>query len=411
MRRKRNYLRWTAAGAVLGITAANAGAGPTATLSINAFDGNWTAYLQLDNGTDNVGLATFAIDVIGSNGVTVTSSNLDVGTDVLTIHREVGTQLLTPVNEVVGWSQFASGGIDGMGITAGQNVAYAGNNSFAADLGVETGVSQTPNTDGNDNGRYGTTYTNAGTTYIVGSLSGGPTWGVPTDVASGTYSQSGFNGSLSAVLDTTTGQGIQSLNNNGSGGWMGPGNVTFDTVITSSINTLARPIVSLIPATDVQLPPQQDVAAAGASVVTPSTADSSDQIAYTGSAVLIQVNSPHNNEEFAYTNANNLPSIDVLLKFVDTSTDADPVNPQVLSDIENYITSVEFGDGITMTTTIPASLSSQFPGTTFDLMLSSSIFPFSDDALLDFSEFSDSAVPSGDLAVSDIGLIPEAGEH
>jgi hypothetical protein len=417
MKRKRLHLLWTAAGAVLGLCSVKAHATPTASLSLTASGGNWTAYIGLDSASDNAGLATFAIDVLPGGGISNVQSYLYISPE--TKLSSVGTGLPLDQYAAEGFVEFASNGNggsisqdnaqtpgDGVAITGGQDVAYDGNSLFNA----------------SDNAAVIENFGKAGapTTYVSPYSGDTYRWsntpGLGAEVAYGTYS--GYIGSLSVVLDTQIGQGIQSLNYSQTspaggtypnGTWVGPGNLTLDVVIPSSPIPYAGPNVSLTPppVSDGREPlPQEDIAATSASVVTPSSADAGDQITYLGSPVLIQVNMPENNETFAYVNAKNLPSIDVLLKFVDTSTGTDPVNAQVLSDIENYIASVEVDD-IAVTTVIPSSLSSQFPGTNFDLMLSASNFGGS--ALLDFSGFSDAAVSPGDLAVADIGLIPEPG--
>jgi len=413
MRRKQAYLLWTAAGAVLGIGAVNAHATPTATLSIAASGGSWTAYVSLDTATDNVGLATFAIDVTGSAGAQVTSSNLDVTSDILSIGRKVGSTKQTNINETVAWTQFPSSGNDGIGITAGQNVAYGSANSFAADLGIETGVGQAPNVDGNDNGRYGTTYTNGGTTYTVGSLSGAVTWGVPTDIASGTYTGSG---TLNVLLDTTVGQGIQSLNNNGSGSWTGPGNLTFDTVIPGAthVGGSSTPPPVLFSLTATSLVGSDLLSGA---TVTPSSDDVNDVITESGghgsdSYDAIHIHEPGNgvsNGGFQFAGFHQGDNIDVLLKFSNLTTGTDPVtgNAQLLSDIENYINANDgTSSGITVST-VPAALAADFPGTAYDLLLSlpsPTTDPFAD---FNFSGFSDSSISAGQLGLSDIGVVPE----
>ena len=385
MRRNKRYLLWTAAGTVLGLGATSVHATPIVTLSLNAYGGEWTAYAQLDNGTDNVGLVWFAIDVIGAGGVTVTTSY-----DAAPLGSvQVGTKAYD-----TGFAEFLSNGVgggtagtgapgNGIGITAAQNVTYGGINIPNRDLDVIQGFGKTP-----------------------GSQDGF-TWAAPTEIAYGTYS--GNSGTLSVVPDYNIGHGVQSLNNVSNGKWVGPGNVTFDTVVTGgpvAVNG-SGPIVSLI-AHDLlgPPPPQYDVAAASASVVTPSSADSNDLITFTGAPVHVHVNAPQTNENFAYSIPIPTNQVDVLLKFVDTQTGTDPATGSILTDIQNYIRSNQFESFPTITSVIPSSVSSQFDGTTFDLLLISYEFG-AGDAYLDFSGFSDSSIAPGDLAVSDVGLVPE----
>jgi len=427
MRRKQAYLLWTAAGAVLGLGAVNAHATPTATLSIDASGGSWTAYLQLDTASDNVGLATMAIDVVpsaSSTGLAVTSSNLDLtsGSLDITTYSQVGTTKAKATGgavETAGFQEFPSSGVNGVAITAGQNLAYGSANSPNLDLEQELGVGQTANPDGTDSGRYGGTYgkvtTNGTSTFSVYSVpsnfAGSITWAVPVDVASGTYTGSG---TLNVVLDTTVGQGIQSLNNNGSGGYTGPGNVSFDVVVPGSTfipgTTTTGPRITL---TGTSLVGADDLSGA---TVTPAADDVNDVITETGgggtdSYVPIHIHEPGNgvsNGGFQFAGFHQGDNIDVLLKFSNLTTGTDPVpgNSALLSDIENYINANDGTTGITVST-VPAALAADFPGTTYDLLLSlpsPTTDPFAD---FDFSAFGDSSVPTGDLGLSDIGVVPE----
>jgi PEP-CTERM motif len=383
MRRKNLHCIMAASGVVLGLGLNSARATPEVQLSLTMdFNGNWTAYAQTDSGTDNAGLATFAIDVIGSGGFDVTSSNVGA-----------------PMEGGTGFSQGYSGGDDGIAITAGQQVAYSGVNSPRQDADVIQGYGQPG----------ATSYTNSftGATF---------NWSVPSEIAYGTYSVSslGGPGGLTVQADTSIGLGIQTLNDVSNGKWLGPTNITFDTVIPQTQTRIeVGPIVSLnlvpIDAPGIA-PPQYDVAAAGASTVTPASADTSDNVAFSGAPVEIHVNAPQTDEGFRYKTDPPFEPVNMLIRFVDTATGTDPATGSVLTDIENYINSNSFANefGLTVSSSIPSSFSSQFPGTTFDLMLSSPIVtgPF---AYLDFSGFSDSAVPLGDLAVSDIGIVPEPG--
>jgi hypothetical protein len=421
MRRKRNHLLWTAAGAVLGITVVNAHATPTATLSIDACEGDWTAYLQLDSASDNVGLADLAIDVVGSGGAIVTSSYLDLEDSGFTIinYTQVGVgkpKAVSGENETNGFQEFPSNGTDGIGITAGQNIAYGSGNNPNLDVETVIGVGQTANLNGIDNGRYSGTFdkvtVNGTTTFSTVALpqtfDGPITWSVPVDVASGTYYGSG---TLSVVLDTTIGQGIQSLNNNGSGSWNGPGNVTFDIVIPGStiISEAAPPpffgSATLVGADDLS-----------GATVTPAADDVNDVITETGgggndSYVPIHIHLAGNgvsNGGFQFAGFHQGDAIDILLKFSNLASGTDPVpgNIQLLTDIENYIYAYD-RDPSVFVSTVPAAIAADFPGTTYDLMLSLPA-PGTDPFVnLDFSDFAGDGLSFGQLGVSDIGLVPE----
>jgi PEP-CTERM motif len=188
MPRKRSHLIWTATGALLGLVSANASA-QTATLSIQASGGNWTAFAATDSGTDNVGLATFAIDVVGTDGATVTTANF-----------------AAPGNGTLGFSQ-GFGGVEpdtGIDITGTQPVI-----NFGGSAGVLQGVGKMP---GSQDG--------------IG-------WSFPVEIADGTYS--GGSGILTVSPDFSIGAGIQSLNPVSAGKWEGPGNISTDIAISGSV--------------------------------------------------------------------------------------------------------------------------------------------------------------------------------
>jgi len=406
MRRKQAYLLWTAAGAVLGIGAVNAHATPTATLSINASGGNWTAYVSLDSASDNVGLATFAIDVDGSNGINVTSSTLGGPANQ-------GVPISKGAAQNVGFTQFLSSGTDGVGITAGQNVAYGNAFSASTNPTIVVDVSKTG---------APVTYSSVvpGRTGSLGgqnsSTGGAPPqttnvrWTDPTAVATGKYS--GTSGQLSVVLDTSEGQGIQSLNNNGSGAWTGPGNLSFDIVIPGSVlvGGSTPPRITL---TGTSLVGSDDLSGA---TVTPSSDDVNDVITESGghgsdSYDAIHIHEPGNgvsNGGFQFAGFHQGDNIDVLLKFSNLTTGTDPVtgNAQLLSDIENYINANDGTTGISVGV-VPAALAADFPGTSYDLLLnlpSPTTDPFAD---FDFSAFSGDGLSAGQLGLSDIGVVPE----
>ncbi|HUB25227.1 MAG TPA: hypothetical protein VL992_07335 [Tepidisphaeraceae bacterium] len=149
---------------------------PTVTLTISASNGQWTAYAQTDSGSDNIGLASAAFDVVGSGGLSVTSSQVDL-----------------PVNETTGagFEDFVSNGVNGIGMTAIQE------------------------------------FTNATAEQGVGK-------GAPVEIATGTYSG---DGALTVQPDYQIGQGFQTLNIVSGGAWEAAGvdsNISFDKVISGS---------------------------------------------------------------------------------------------------------------------------------------------------------------------------------
>jgi fibronectin-binding autotransporter adhesin len=154
------------------------------TLSIVASGGNYTVYAN-DPSTNSAGIAAFDIDVVGSNGATVTSSTVDAPTD--------GTY---------GFSQYESNGVDGVGIAALQNTP--GTSGF-----VIQGFGQTSGSE-------------AGLTWTQTS------YGV--EIASGTYSGSGV---LSVNVDPYA--YIQTLADVSGGEWSGPGNL-FNAQVTGGVN-------------------------------------------------------------------------------------------------------------------------------------------------------------------------------
>jgi len=388
MRRKHTLILLTSACAALPLHTAHAQSGPTVILSLTASGGNWTAYAQTDSSSDNLGLATFAIDVIGSDGVAVATSY-----DAAPIGSvKVGTK-----NLETGFSEFPSNGVgggsnstgapgNGIAITAGQNVTYGSANSPNLDQEVIQGFAKT-----------------------AGSQ-GGISWTVPSEIAYGTYT--GNSGSLTVQADTTIGHGLQSLINVSAGKWIGPGNVSFDTVLSAVVMPAGTP-----------LPPPffgstasrgTDIAAAGATV-TPAADDQSDVITETGghgnaSYDAIHIHFPGtgvSDPEFQFTGFQQGDNIDILLKFSNTATGGDPVtgDSQLLSDIENYITA---GNGSAITVSSPtAVVAAAFPNLTYDLQLQ--LLASAGDPLvnLDFADFAGDGLSAGQLGLSDIGLVPE----
>ncbi|HUB25133.1 MAG TPA: PEP-CTERM sorting domain-containing protein [Tepidisphaeraceae bacterium] len=229
MRRKRACLIWSAAGAVLGIGAVGAMA-QTAALSItanatSASGGTWSAYVALDSGTDNVGLAAFSIDVIGSDGLKVTGSydeapvgvNAEGNKDGFQEFPSNGNPLPGQTGNTMGLPTTPG---DGIAIDGGQNVVYAPANSNIGDNEIIQGFGQ---------GEL--------TTPIPEQP--GITWGFPALLADGTYS--GSSGVLTVQGDLSIGAGLFSLNIVSDGKWVGPGNVSTDRVISGSVVIVPEP--------------------------------------------------------------------------------------------------------------------------------------------------------------------------
>jgi hypothetical protein len=123
--------------------------------------------------------------------------------------------------------------------------------------------------------------------------------------------------------------------------------------------------------------------------------------------VLLHPATPAVKSYFAYSGFTQGDAIDVLLKFNNLANGADPaLDPQVLTDIEAFIMANQTGGPITIGPVTPG-LAYGFPGTSFDLALSVTAGPNDPFASFDFSSFSDSSVPVGDLALSDVGIVPE----
>ena len=159
----------------------------TATLSISASGGNWTAYAQTDNGSDNIGLASFDIDVIGSGGLAVT-----------------GSEEAAPENGSGGFNTFTSNGADGMGIAASQPTVNSPS-EVAQGIGKENSS--------------------------AAPVTLGLTWSTPVILATGTYS--GSAGTLTVQQDTTA--CVQRLDIVSNGLWVGPSNITTDVVTNGSV--------------------------------------------------------------------------------------------------------------------------------------------------------------------------------
>lgn len=124
------------------------------TLSITSpSEGNWQAWLSLDGG--GAGLATFGIDVYGSDGITVSSSL-----------NKAPWYYDPNLFNVVGFTEYRSDGTNGVGIIADQKIVYGDAQDDAKDALVIQGVGHT-----------------------AGSA-GGISWGCPVLLAEGTYSGS-----------------------------------------------------------------------------------------------------------------------------------------------------------------------------------------------------------------------------
>jgi hypothetical protein len=226
VRRKQSYLIWTATGALLGLAGANAPA-QTAVLSIHASNGDWTAYAALDSGTDNIGLADFCIDVVGTDGVNVTGS-------YFVAPLQEPPRIIPFPPQTLGFIGFngeggnsgesgSSGAVPGNGIaiTGGQNILYGTEHSAAMDLDIIQGFGKT-----------------------AGSQDG-VTWGFPAEIADGTYS--GNSGFLTVTPDLSTGAGLQSLDVVSGGRWVGPGNISTDTTFSGSVAIVPEPSALIFP--------------------------------------------------------------------------------------------------------------------------------------------------------------------
>jgi len=197
------------AAALAGASIAVPASAATVTLSITASGGNWTAFAS-DSVGDNAGLADFAIDVVGSGGLTVNSSKLAAPRS-LRFDADGNPEL-------TGFATFTNGGTNGVDIAASQGTVYNGANDPNQDALVYQGVGQVPGSADNIS------------------------WTAPVKIATGTYT--GTAGTLSVTLDThdTGGVKIDTLNQvNSDGTWAGPGHVSAATVIPGSTTVVAVP--------------------------------------------------------------------------------------------------------------------------------------------------------------------------
>jgi autotransporter-associated beta strand protein len=171
---------------------------PTVTLTLVASGGNWSVYAN-DTSDDNVGIASFDIDVVGDGGAEVTGSYEAAAYGSSGSHS-AGFN----VDASNGDDQNEDGAGDGMEILVSQNVlGYNGASTVIQGFGQSSGS------------EYGASWVQTGS----GAL-----------IASGTYSGSG---TLSVNVDS--GGFIQVLNIVSAGVWSGQGNladaaVTGDTI-------------------------------------------------------------------------------------------------------------------------------------------------------------------------------------
>jgi hypothetical protein len=211
---RHGFLKLIAAGVVgLASFAANAATvqfSVTTTPTGDGSTGTWQAFLTLGNTSDTAGLAAFNIDVVGAGGVTVTGSTNAAPTNI---------KSFTPPSTFVsdGFNLLANNGSNGIGIQASQSVAYAGANDSAKDALVYQGVGIAA---GSSTGPFGTV-----------------NWANPVLLASGTYSNSGLGGTITANIHT--GGLITLLNGANGSGWTGPGNVTNVSVATPGEGVVA----------------------------------------------------------------------------------------------------------------------------------------------------------------------------
>jgi len=427
MRRKHNHLLWTAAGAVLGLGTANASVVPTVTLSISASAGNWSAFVSLDSSTDNAGLASFAIDVVPSGGISNVKSYLDISPETKYSSSGFGLPLDDYTGE--GFIELTSNGEGG---TISQNNSQTPGNGIglAAEQNVDWPIlifeSRWPSLNSAVVEGFGKPNVSSYTDDVTGDTFNWTNTSLGTEIAYGTYT--GTSGTLSVEPDFDAGQGMQTLNYSatipssyGTGNYAGPGNLTLLGSSSLGSNLFGGSTVVggtppvLISLTGASFPSGATDLLSGATV-TPAADDVNDTITETGglgsdSYVAIHIHEPGNgvsNGAFAFTGFHQGDNIDFLLKFSNLTTGTDPANSsQTLSDIENYINSNDGNTGITVTSAIPADIASAFPGTIYDLLLSIPAPAGDPFAVFNFSDFSSDGLSAGQLGLSDIAIVPE----
>lgn len=158
-------------------------------LNIVASGGNWTVYLDdttaTNAGNTNLGLADFAISVVGSGGATVTGSQIDTPHDLYSFQTSSktaskGTGASGFTQKVSNNASTPSGSFPGVYMTAAQDVSDSGNAVMSyAGLGQTSGsdATQTPPP----------THPNIPNYAAIGGISWTQT-SLGVDIASGTYS-------------------------------------------------------------------------------------------------------------------------------------------------------------------------------------------------------------------------------
>jgi hypothetical protein len=159
---------------------------PAVTLSLVASDGSYTVYAN-DTSTNNVGIESFDINVVGSGGASVTSSYLD-----------------TPNNGSYGFIEYPNDGDNGIGITAAESTSDNWSGNIISGFGQTSGSGS----------ERSWTQTSSG-----------------VQIASGTYSGSG-----ALSVNVAAGGFIQTLNIVSDGQWSGPGNLSLAQVTGGSMN-------------------------------------------------------------------------------------------------------------------------------------------------------------------------------
>jgi hypothetical protein len=189
----------------------------TVTLSVQVSDafatsGTWEAYAQVF-GTDNVGLASFNLDVTGSGGISITSSQ---------VRAPATLSRIDPFTSA-GLSEIRRNGTNGLQITAAQPVFTNEPNRVIEGIGLVPGSAD---------------FTADGGLSI--------SWGMPALIASGTYSNDGRGGSITAAVHP--GSFFQLLAKVNGDHWMGPGNVLNATTVApgSIVTPVPEPTAAVV---------------------------------------------------------------------------------------------------------------------------------------------------------------------
>jgi hypothetical protein len=169
--------------------------------------GIWEVYAQLSPG-DNAGLASFALDVVGTSGISITSSQV----------RAPGALSSVDPLVVSGFSYFRSDGDKGIGIFAAQPVITTGTNQVLQGIGLSAGSADFTSTGGQ-------------------SIS----WGFPVLIAAGTYANNGLGGEILARVHP--GASFQLLSKVVGDDWVGPGHVfnASDVIPGATVTPLPTP--------------------------------------------------------------------------------------------------------------------------------------------------------------------------